>query len=206
MWGIIANFGLLDIIIHVELEKDRKIQIIEAAVKRFTKHGLGKTTLEEVARDLRIGKATIYHYFKSKDELYFATIDYRIDEFMGEIKNVLTQDDKPLEQKLIDYFELKSNFDINYLLIYELMLRVLKGDGLEDETNSIKTLLAKEKETFDTFLKQTKNAKGGKSLPEFFVIQSWGFFFGEKLKRLSNSEQFETTKDTAQGILKNILT
>jgi len=51
------------------LDKERKIQIIKAAVKRFTKHGLHKTTLDEVARDLRIGKATIYNYFESKEDL-----------------------------------------------------------------------------------------------------------------------------------------
>jgi AcrR family transcriptional regulator len=188
------------------LEKNRKTQIIEAAVKRFTKHGLNKTTLDEVARDLRIGKATIYHYFNSKDELYFAAIDYRINEFIEEVKKIFEDEDKPLEEKLIEYFELKSNFDINYLLVYELMLRVLKGDGLEDETNSIKNFLIGENELFNDLLKSNKSIKSeNKNLPEFFVIQSWGFLFAQKLKKLSNAEQFETTKDTAQAILKNIL-
>ena len=44
--------------------KERKQQIIRAAVKRFARHGHGKTTLDEIARDIRIGKATIYHYFE----------------------------------------------------------------------------------------------------------------------------------------------
>ncbi len=51
------------------MPNDRKIQIIKAAAKRFARHGLNKTTLDEVARDIRIGKATIYHYFTSKDDL-----------------------------------------------------------------------------------------------------------------------------------------
>ena len=55
-------------------DKDRKIQILKAAVKRFAKHGLNKTTLDEIARDLRIGKATIYNYFESKEELFYETI------------------------------------------------------------------------------------------------------------------------------------
>jgi len=54
------------------MANERKHQIIRAAVKRFARHGHGKTTLEEIARDIRIGKATIYHYFESKDELFFA--------------------------------------------------------------------------------------------------------------------------------------
>ena len=43
------------------MANDRKNQIIKAAAKRFARHGLNKTTLDEVARDIRIGKATIYH-------------------------------------------------------------------------------------------------------------------------------------------------
>jgi len=45
----------------------RKQQIIQTAVKLFARHGLGKTTLDEIVRDIRIDKATIYHYFESKD-------------------------------------------------------------------------------------------------------------------------------------------
>ncbi|HED08177.1 MAG TPA: TetR family transcriptional regulator, partial [Ignavibacteria bacterium] len=35
------------------MSKERKSQIIKAAAKRFARHGLNKTTLEEIAGDLR---------------------------------------------------------------------------------------------------------------------------------------------------------
>ncbi len=63
------------------MANERKIQIIKAAAKRFARHGLNKTTLDEVARDIRIGKATIYHYFTSKDDLYFATLKMGMRKF-----------------------------------------------------------------------------------------------------------------------------
>jgi AcrR family transcriptional regulator len=55
--------------------KEKKLQIIKAAAKRFDKHGLAKTTLNEIARDLRIGKATLYGYFSSKEELFFSVLN-----------------------------------------------------------------------------------------------------------------------------------
>ena len=73
----------------------RKQQIIRAAVKRFARHGSGKTTLEEIARDIRIGKATIYHYFESKDELFFASLKWETDEKEKEImKNMLKREEE----------------------------------------------------------------------------------------------------------------
>ncbi|MCK7524579.1 MAG: TetR/AcrR family transcriptional regulator [Ignavibacteriales bacterium] len=68
------------------MANERKIQIIKAAAKRFARHGLAKTTLDEVARDIRIGKATIYHYFTSKDDLYFATLKWECELFIEQVK------------------------------------------------------------------------------------------------------------------------
>lgn len=188
------------------MEKNRKIQIIEAAIKRFNKHGLSKTTLDEVARDLRIGKATIYHYFDSKDELYFTTLNYRIDQYIEDIKNILTNTDKPHEERLMEYFEYKTKFDETFNLIYDLMLAVLKGNGTENEIATVKNLLSKEKELMQSFTKENKlNKSDNKYLPEFMVIQSWGFLFGQRLKSISNTEAFESTKEISQRVLKNIL-
>ena len=56
------------------MEKEKKKQLIRTAAKRFEKHGIKKTTLDEIARDLRITKATIYHYFNSKEDLFHSTL------------------------------------------------------------------------------------------------------------------------------------
>ena len=66
----------------------RKQQIIKAAQRRFVRHGLAKTTLEEIARDLRLGKATIYHYFKSKEEIFYSVLNSEIERYIEEIKSI----------------------------------------------------------------------------------------------------------------------
>lgn len=188
------------------MEKNRKIQIIEAAIKRFNKHGLAKTTLDEVARDLRIGKATIYHYFDSKDELYFATLNFRIDQYIEDIRNILNNSEKPYEERLMEYFEYKTKFDETFNLIYNLMIEVLRGNEIENEIMIVKNLLGKEKELIDNFTKENKlNKNDNKYLPEFLVIQSWGFLFGDKLKKVSGIETFESTKEISQRVLRTIL-
>ena len=85
------------------MEKNRKLQIIQAAVKRFTKHGINKTTLDEIARDLRIGKATIYHYFQSKEELYYATIELRTEEYLEEIRSIFNNGEIPIEDRFSSF-------------------------------------------------------------------------------------------------------
>lgn len=43
--------------------------IIECAGKRFRQYGFRKTTVDEIARDLRISKRTLYAVFSSKDAI-----------------------------------------------------------------------------------------------------------------------------------------
>ena len=188
------------------MEKNRKLQIIQAAVKRFTKHGINKTTLDEIARDLRIGKATIYHYFQSKEELYYATIEFRSQEYLDEIRNIFSNEEKSIEERFIEYFISKNSLGEKYQLIYELVLLVLKDNNFEPELNALKILLAKEKEIMkDVFTKINKTKYSDASLSEFFVMQSWGFMFGQKLNVLSNREQNSDIREMIQKVLTNII-
>ena len=62
-------------------EKERRRQqIMVAARKVFLNKGIGKATMEDIAREAEISPGTIYLYFKSKDELctslFFAVLRY----------------------------------------------------------------------------------------------------------------------------------
>lgn len=187
------------------MEKNRKLQIIQAAVKRFTKHGINKTTLDEIARDLRIGKATIYHYFQSKEELYYATIELRSEEYLEEINNIFNNEEKSIEERFMDYFVYKSSLKEKYQLIYEMILLLLKDNDFEPELNTLKNLLQKEKDLIKNVLNKINKEKYKDTyLSEFFVIQSWGFMFGQKLNTLSKPEENSDIRDMVQKILKNI--
>ena len=48
----------------------RKALILDAAIKRFSKHGYESTTLDMIARDCHITKPAIYYHFKDKAALY----------------------------------------------------------------------------------------------------------------------------------------
>jgi AcrR family transcriptional regulator len=53
----------------VKIDEKRK-ELLTKAVACFTRYGYGKTTLDDVAREAGINKATLYHYFKNKEALF----------------------------------------------------------------------------------------------------------------------------------------
>ncbi|MBN2535129.1 MAG: helix-turn-helix transcriptional regulator [Spirochaetales bacterium] len=72
------------------MEKDIKELIIDSARKIFARFGFKKTTVDEIANSIHKGKSSIYHYFKSKEEIFkdvikkeYAYLKERIDEALN---------------------------------------------------------------------------------------------------------------------------
>lgn len=57
----------------------RRETIIEAAQKLFEQKGFEQTTVDQVAALAELGKGTIYSYFKSKEEIYIAILEKKLD-------------------------------------------------------------------------------------------------------------------------------
>ena len=55
------------------VDREEKQQaIVGAAVEVFARRGFTAATIEEIARAAGLGKGTVYQYFQSKDDLFFA--------------------------------------------------------------------------------------------------------------------------------------
>jgi AcrR family transcriptional regulator len=180
------------------MANERKQQIIKAAAKRFARHGLNKTTLDEVARDIRIGKATIYHYFSSKDDLYFSVLRWECDLLIEQVNNIFENETRSINQKLSDYIGLKNIVSENNKLIYEALLAFFYDKSLDQETEIIKLLIVKESELIKHFLTKhfsQKIKRTSSALPYFIVVNSWGMLFGNKLNSMIDPSKSAQIKE-----------
>jgi len=66
--------------------EDKLETIISAAQKRFGLYGAEKTTMREIASDLHMSKASLYYYFKDKENLYAAVIRKEQIEFLKKLE------------------------------------------------------------------------------------------------------------------------
>lgn len=53
-------------------KEEKKKNILLAAQKVFARKGFTSAKIDDVAREARIGKGTVYEYFKSKEDIFFA--------------------------------------------------------------------------------------------------------------------------------------
>ena len=55
---------------------NKKEQIIEAAARVFACSGYANTAVADIALQANVGKGTVYEYFKSKEDLFFAVFEW----------------------------------------------------------------------------------------------------------------------------------
>jgi len=68
-----------------ELRIERKEKLLEAAAMVFSQNGYARSTIADVAQQAGIGKGTVYGYFASKEELFFALFNWYGEQAMPEI-------------------------------------------------------------------------------------------------------------------------
>lgn len=76
---------------------DRRTEIVEAARKSFTLFGYKATTMEQVAKLAKVGKGTIYTFFKNKDELFQEIVMQFIKEMKAEVENTIDPNESVID-------------------------------------------------------------------------------------------------------------
>lgn len=66
--------------------EEKRGRIIEAAARVFAQRGLSGTVMADIASEAGIGKGTLYEYFDSKEELFFAVFEWFIQKTGSEAK------------------------------------------------------------------------------------------------------------------------
>ncbi len=85
---------------HLTQEKERLI--LDAAQNRFARYGFSKVTMDEIAEDVGMAKASLYYYYPAKENVFRAVIRREQEEFLKQTEAIL---DKPHSagQKLTAY-------------------------------------------------------------------------------------------------------
>ncbi len=99
----------------VNKEEYRK-KIIVVAGQIFSHYGYKKTTMDEIAKALKMGKSSVYYYFKSKEEIFEAVVLHEANILRNELTTVIKSVESPID-KMKNYvfvrmksFEKLSNY------------------------------------------------------------------------------------------------
>ena len=71
---------------------ETKKQLELKALQFFSEHDFDRSNLNDIAKALGVTKGAIYHYFRSKDELFLAAVNHLLDVMMEMFTKGLPRD------------------------------------------------------------------------------------------------------------------
>lgn len=94
---------------------------IQKLIETFKQHGLKKYTMDSIARELDVTKATLYHYFSSKDEMVEISL-VKVLGHLSAFENIAKNNSLDFEVRFYKILELFSTVfaDISNLYLADL--------------------------------------------------------------------------------------
>ncbi len=84
----------------MSISKTRQ-KLVDVARQLFAKNGLENTTMNDIAVASGRGRRTLYTYFKSKEDVYYAVIESELERLSDRMDEVAAKDTRP-QDKIIE--------------------------------------------------------------------------------------------------------
>lgn len=145
----------------------RKEEIIDVALRRFCHYGFNKTTMNEIAEDMKITKANLYYYYQDKSALIRDAIGLVADELYEKEWDLIDNYNGDLIQTLYNIVDLRATYLSKYYMLHiDENLEWIKGveitsviDNLyKRDISAIKELFLKAVEMGDVHIRDIEEA------------------------------------------------
>ena len=81
----------------MSISKTRQ-KLVDVARQLFAKNGIANTTMNDIAKASGKGRRTLYTYFNSKDDVYYAVIEGELERLSDKLDEVAAKKIRPLDK------------------------------------------------------------------------------------------------------------
>jgi len=116
---------------QAERADQTRARILDAAVRQFSENGLAGSRTEQIAEEAGVNKALLYYYFKSKEDLYAAALEF-VFEGIQTASLAMLESKASAGERFLQI--VLSNFDRAYSrpalqsLMFQEMVRLHRGE------------------------------------------------------------------------------
>ncbi|MFQ6603980.1 MAG: TetR/AcrR family transcriptional regulator [Fidelibacterota bacterium] len=188
-------------------------KIIEAAITVFSRDGLEKGKIADIAVEAGIGKGTIYEYFSSKEDIFAAIETHMVDHLVTSVFTAAQQAGSA-EEKLKTIFDLSVKGMLHLgdalLIVTEILTRNARGHIFSDRQSPMSEMYTRYRQAVETILQEgmesgefrTLNPAGSAALFMAFIDGIvWQYVFMPD-KDLFNRMLRESLESYLRGIRK----
>ena len=104
----------------LEERQERKMRIVKGALNVFRDVGIEKTTMDEIAIESGFGKATLYYYFSSKDDVFIDIMEQGWKQLWEGIESRIVEEVGP-RKKFIGIIKKMGRIVTDDKVMYEFL-------------------------------------------------------------------------------------
>ncbi len=168
-----------------ELVRDRRKQLVEAAIKVFEEKGFHNTTVRDIGRASGLTQGTIYNYVRSKEDILYLVCDRIVTEYLDSVRRAMAA-----EGDLISRTRAALDGVTRVMVEHKSGILMLYHESHNLDRESRRSIMARVDEfitSFEQLLSEvnalrplpTRNIRSLANivtfLPTIFALRGWGF-------------------------------
>ncbi len=182
----------------MDKEIQQKEMIAAAFQKHFNHYGFKKTSVDDIAEELRMSKKTIYKHFNSKEKIFYLIISRVARKFSGN-----------MEKKLESYLAQKEKIVQLILMIFSESRKWLKegNDAFEFKYKYDIARMAftdAYNELFEKILEEGKKSKEFQITNVKLTVRFINGIISESMKLLTANPELQVEQEVTESVLKII--
>jgi len=185
------------------LDSKKQNIIINAAIEEFVKNGFEKASTNEIVKEAKISKGSLFNYFKSKKDLYLYLIEHSI-QIIEELYQKVDFDETDIFKKIEKIGLQKLNIQIKHPKEFDFLAKMVHEESPEVRNIIKQKIDYIHKQGLENIYKNIDDSKFREDIDSKKAIEilNWTMFgFGEKGLKQINS--FENTKEFGEQYLKD---
>ncbi|AIF45689.1 MULTISPECIES: TetR/AcrR family transcriptional regulator [Virgibacillus] len=117
-----------------KIRDQRYEEISNAALKIFARKGFAGTKISDITSSINLSHGLLYHYFKSKEEIYVALITNVLELFSQAVEEAESNNGTPYDKlRWLTELTFKGDFDVA-LDRHMLLMEAMQADFLSQDT------------------------------------------------------------------------
>lgn len=93
-----------------EKNQHTRRRIMDSALEEFSAHGYGASSVNAICAVQNISKGIIYHYFRTKDDLFLACVEECFTSLTNYLRETVQLRPGDIQDQLAEYFTARSSF------------------------------------------------------------------------------------------------
>ena len=162
----------------IEERYRRKKLILNGALKAYSNKGIDRMTMDDIALESDFGKATIYYYFSSKEDIICSLLEMGWQDLWESVEEMVIEDIPP-RKKFIKILNQMANIVHKNKPLYEFLFTAPRNLKIPDSKASWKNFQGRTYATLQSIVDEGMEKGDFVDIkPELFMKAVGGIFHG----------------------------